>query len=282
MQRLTVEPITEGLPLTRSRAEPVDPARVLRGDVLIEDADGRPVAVQLLLDDSVAADRLTWALQRIEWDWPRSTPGRNTGEYRLSGIASSQQVFGTVAPQVLRQRYGCLTSSFSRKHPRVYGALQALGRDAWARFAQTLPEQAQDHAERITSRIRADWCLDGLPYTSGIINNCAALPYHRDASNVGGTWSLMVALRRGMGGGALHIPGYGVWLAVEDRSVIVFDGQAHLHGVTPLIRQGPHSYRYTIVYYAKAGCAACGPKADEVRRAAAAATAHYERVAHER
>jgi hypothetical protein len=282
VQRLTVEPIVGPLPPRRSHAEAHD--EVLTGDLLLSDPDGKPLVLQRVLDPSYASEALRRALPGLQWEatWD-GVHGPSKNEYRLSGIVSAHQTFGNVAPMKLRRRFGCATSSFSRGHPRVDRALRVLGGEAWLRFAEILPEVAETHEALVTGRILDDWLLDSLlPFTSGIINNSAALPYHRDASNVPGSWSLMICLRRDVEGGHLHIPGYGVTLGVEDLSVIVFDGQAHLHGVTPMRRTDRRAFRYTIVYYAKAGCGACGPRAQEVVRAARVATEHYEKVARER
>lgn len=265
------------MPPRRSRA--TAPGEVLDGEVLLVDPDGAPLAVQLILPSSGPSDDLSAALPRIRWEatWD-GVSGPSKNEYRLSGIVSAHQTFGNVAPMKLRRRFGCASTRFTRAHPRIDRALRALGDEAWGRFGEVLPEVAARHDGLIRDRIRPDWLLGSLPFTSGIINNSAALPYHRDASNISGSWSLMVCLRREVEGGTLHLPGFGVWLAVPDRSVIVFDGQAHLHGVTPMVRTSQRGFRYTVVYYAKAGCAGCGPRSEEVRRAAAEATAHYERA----
>jgi len=276
MQTLNLRRAEGPVPVRRSRA--VEPGAVPYADDLVMlDPAGAPIGCQVVLDASPAEHAVRAALPRLQWEatWD-GVHGPSRNEYRLSGIVSAHQTFGNVAPMKLRRRFGCATTRFSREHPRLDRALTTLGHVAWEAFAATLPEQAEQHEALVRARILDDWLMDGLPYTSGIINNSAALPYHCDASNIVGTWSLMICLRRGVEGGALHLAEWGTWLSVPDRSVIVFDGQAHLHGVTPMRRADRYGYRYTIVFYAKAGCAGCGPRADEARRAAAVATAHYD------
>jgi hypothetical protein len=79
----------------------------------------------------------------------------------------------------------------------------------------------------------------------------------------------MIAARRGVEGGLLHLADYDVYLAVPHGSISIFDGQSVLHGVTPFRRVSSDAYRYTIVVYAKAGMTSCDP--DPLREAERAA-----------
>jgi hypothetical protein len=131
-----------------------------------------------------------------------------------------------------------------------------------------------------TSSISENWKLPGTPWTSGIINDTAALPYHRDSNNIKGTWSAMLSLKHHIDGGYLHIADYDVYFAVPHGSLSMFDGQSLLHGVTPFRMQTPEAHRYTIVAYSRSAMKkCCADPQDEARRAARAATEADDRKA---
>jgi hypothetical protein len=166
-----------------------------------------------------------------------------------------------------------MPSRLDREEPELVALVHRLGVQAWATTAAAMPTAARGH-EAAAEAIARCWWLGGAPWTSGIINVNNALPYHTDGGNISGTLSAMLALRRGVGGGALHLADYDVWLAVPDRSIITFSGQSVLHGVSPLdIRRGGR--RFTLVWYTRANMRACAPSYEwEVARAQLLATTH--------
>jgi hypothetical protein len=143
---------------------------------------------------------------------------------------------------------------------------------AWEILETEMPSHAENHRHLVEEAINTDWWINNVPWTSGIINNTAALPYHRDRANIKGTLSSMLCLRSKVGGGHLDLPEYGVTLGIPDGSLTMFDGQDVWHGVTPLINESIDAYRYTIVLYSKSGCKACGCVENEALRAARRAT----------
>ena len=82
----------------------------------------------------------------------------------------------------------------------------------------------------------------------------------------------MLSVRRHLNGGHLFLPEYDVALAVPDSSLVMFSGQTIWHGVTPFFPTRHDAYRYTFVWYAKAGMRECGCREDEAHRAAIKAT----------
>jgi hypothetical protein len=105
-------------------------------------------------------------------------------------------------------------------------------------------------------------------WTSGVINQSSALPYHRDGSNFD-TWSAMPVVRRGMDGGNLHMPEWDITINCRDGWALWFNGYAHVHGVTPMSSRAKDGYRYSIVFYAKRGMKDCHTYAVEVGEARA-------------
>lgn len=248
----------------RTYAEvPPSGATIIDGSARLIDADtDETVALHLTGREISNGPSLARAMRHVRWDG--MTPGAN--EYRLSGICSMHRTFGTAPPVPLRRRYGCSRCRFDDEYPALTGMLADAARAAWVQFATQAPDEARKHTE-LTDIVLPAWRFGGTPWTSGIINNTAVLPYHRDAGNIGGSWSAMLALRRGVSGGLLHLADYDVWLAVPDRSLTIFDGQSILHAVTPLSVDGSGAYRYTVVWYAKANAVKCLDGDAEVRRA---------------
>lgn len=235
--------------------------------VVIHDAEtGRVVAAQLLADDAVKPDLEALARHlRLGVEWEPEGP-------RASGIAYAQRTFGTSAPSPMRRRYGCAPNSFNLQYPATGILLEKLANKWFEMFVGLDPERAEEHRDLIYKNIHPDWMMDGAPWTSGVINKTAALPYHCDKGNIVGSWSVMLGMRRGVEGGHLHLPEYDVLLGIPDGSVTYFDGQGTWHGVTPFELTRKDAYRFTLVWYAKTLCRDCGPKEHEAERAAKKAT----------
>ena len=53
---------------------------------------------------------------------------------------------------------------------------------------------------------------------------------------------------------------------IEDNTILIFDGQSIVHGVTPLKKYSNDSYRYTIVYYSLEQMWKCDTIKEEVLR----------------
>jgi hypothetical protein len=113
-----------------------------------------------------------------------------------------------------------------------------------------------------------DWKIGDTPFTSGIINKNNQLPYHFDAGNVKNVWSNMVVFKKDVTGGCLACPELGITFELKDNSVLMFDGQNILHGVTPFNKTSPNGYRYSIVYYSLLPMWNCLPPKEEIKQAA--------------
>lgn len=253
-------------------------AERITGDVIIQDAQGVPIAAMISVTERSGplVATLGRLLRRTEVPW--TDIGSRLGSARLSGIKYPNVTFGTVAPAPLRRRYGCRFASLHADRPEVVGLLADIYSDAWEQFKNILPAVAHETSTTAELAIHDDWRFCGTPWTSGIINHTAALPYHRDSGNLPGTWSAMVMCKRGCTGGELHLPEYNLLLDVPDKSLCLFDGQSAWHGVTPFTLRNSESYRFSTVMYSKQACRDCGPEHEEAARAARVATQHdYER-----
>lgn len=270
------------LQVRRSEWEPTErrqhaaPQSGLDEPVRLVDADtGRTIAVQAVIPDEyqdLKRELARWLRFRVKYD-DSATPqrGKATGQARLSGIRYESRTFGFVSAQPLRRRYAATDSTFSKDEPEVTAMLAQFAQLQDGMFHTLLPDEWQAHC-LLADQIHDDWKFGGTPWTSGIINNTAALPYHRDKGNVRGTWSTMLGIRDNMEGGALHLPEYGVTFGIPDGSVTMFDGQGTWHGVTPMVRRRANAHRFTIVLYAKQGFVGKGSREDEERAAKVRAT----------
>jgi hypothetical protein len=198
---------------------------------------------------------------------------------RLSGIKAANEYFGTIPPKPTRRRMACRYARIYETIPELRPLMERITRRVLVPFREHFPEQYAEHTRLVTAAIHSDWLIAGEPFTSGIINNTAALPYHKDSGNLAGTWSIMLCLRDKVEGGHLHIPEYETTLGIPDQSLTIFNGQEAWHGVTPFRFKQRDAYRFTIVWYVKADIAKCLCARDEWRRAAEHATAIHDEYA---
>jgi hypothetical protein len=195
-----------------------------------------------------------------------------TAAARLSGIKASNEYFGTVPPQPTRRRYACREARLYTSLPHLKGIIDQLTKQMFENFQLYFPDECARHTELVEQSILPDWWIADTPFTSGIINDKSALPYHKDSGNLQGTWSMMLCLRNGTAGGGLHIPEYDINLGIPDRSLTIFEGQRLWHGVNPLVYRKNDPYRFTLVWYVKEQIRNCSCIKDEPLRAAKKAT----------
>jgi len=241
------------------------PTEVLSDCILY--CDDRPLALAASVSSSAAG---YIAAAAHEWG------ARFDGRARLSGIGDRQAMFGTLAPVPLRQRYGCSRSNVARQTDP--GSWRAVAIECHHVLAEHLPAVASANVASAAD-IADVWKWSGTGWTSGVLNLTQLLPYHRDAGNLTHSWSAMIGARSSVDGGHLHLPEYGVTLAVTHRSLIAFPGGDVTHGVTPMTvsRRG---WRVTAVFYGLRGCIPCAAtEQDEIARAASRATVRARAMA---
>lgn len=247
--------------------------RILDGSVALVDAtSGEVIAAQVVCARAIA-NRIGGHLTSMHWDAPVNARDRPANEGRLSGIVVTHRTFGFTKPSPLRRRWGCSHSMLDSTHPELFASIMDFCTTAEHVFRTQAPEVYDATATRVREQIGSAWRIADTPWTSGIINHTAALPYHVDKNNIVGSWSAMLGIRRNVNGGLLHLLDYDVWLTIPHGSITVFDGQSVAHGVTPLRLAGPNAVRFTLVAYAVAGLrACCADPAGEAKRAALRAT----------
>lgn len=187
---------------------------------------------------------------------------------RASGTRNASRTFGFTTRSAVLQREACTPSSLAWESPEAQMTLNQTAEDLATFLLNELPE-VYEQSHREIQQVLPEWRMteDSL-WTSGIINQSSALPYHRDGANFD-TWSAMPVVRRGMEGGHLHMPEYDITINCRDGWALYFNGYAYVHGVTPMKARAKDGYRYSIVYYAKRGMKDCHTYAVEVGEARA-------------
>lgn len=185
---------------------------------------------------------------------------------RASGTRNNSRVFGFTNRSAVLQRESCTPTSLAWESPEAQMVLNETAEVLGDYLRDQLPE-VFEHDLNEVSAVLPEWRMteDAL-WTSGVINQSSALPYHRDGSNFD-TWSAMPVVRRGIDGGHLHMPEFGITINCRDGWALWFNGYAYVHGVTPLEPRSKDGYRYSIVFYAKRGMKDCHTYAVEVGEA---------------
>lgn len=276
MRVYEVEPFDSGVYRKTAVPEPPDDAWVIEPGIVVDKATGSPLLGYFEPDDHPDAfDAIRrWFFQVGDKVWFNVSPTGN--EFRLSGIVNPFVTFGFTEPVPLRQRYSVRVTKLALDYPNVELGLEILAEWAWETFQRELPDLAAQHLEAV-AEIPDHFRLGEAPWTSGIVNKTSELPYHRDSGNVPGSWSAMWVARHDCDGGFLHLPNLGLYLPCRDRSLMVFNGQAHLHGVTPIHPRTRHAFRHTYVVYAKRKIQGAGSVAEEQAKAMLKTTESAER-----
>jgi hypothetical protein len=166
---------------------------------------------------------------------------------RTGGLVSTSRIFGYAPRNVLRG-HPCRAVSMAVEHPTEHDAICAAARTIDESYRQHFPAIHEHHRE-VATKVREQWMIPGSVFTSGIVNYNNPLQYHFDAGNFSQVCSAMLGFRHKTTGGHLACPELDLSFEIGDRSLILFDGQKLLHGVTPIHRHGEDSFRYTVVYY---------------------------------
>lgn len=199
---------------------------------------GNPVVVYLSRVDELFIGTVRNIVQTIKYQ--KST--------RTGGLVTNSKIFG-YAPRNYVRNAPCRISSMQQEQPAHHAALMSFAEVVAKHYERHLPDQYEEHKRKTESRILKRYRMGGTPFTSGIVNKNNPLKYHFDSGNFKGNMSAMLAIRHGTTGGNLCVPELGARFEITDGSLIIFDGQGLLHGVTPINLKGSDSYRYTIVYY---------------------------------
>lgn len=179
-----------------------------------------------------------------------------TGLQRSTAFRSLSRTFGSAPRKPVQRRDACRLSAFAVDEPARHAVLERFA-DQLGETVKMIDPRIPEHDREILGVVLPEWRMGKEQlWTSGVINQSAKLPYHRDAFNFK-TWSAMPVLRRGMRGGYLHLPEYDLTVACADGYALYFCGRELMHGVTPMRSVTKDAYRYSVVYYALRGMKDC-------------------------
>ena len=184
--------------------------------------------------------------------------------FRTNGLKVQSRTIGSL-PRVTIRRDFCTQSSLTHAHPEANAIFTSYAYKADARYCAVNPVLYEKHRE-VVNQVKQCWRIGGTVFTSGIANHDNALDYHLDQGNFPDLWSAMYAVSYDCAGGYLSVPELDLGFSFERPSLIMFDGQGLLHGVTPLEKRSKEAYRYTVVYYAMQQLCHCGTPEEELDR----------------
>lgn len=188
-----------------------------------------------------------------------------TTSTRTNGLKTTSRIFG-YSPRVALRKDFCAATALATEHPEEHGLICELGRKIADIYLKRAGDIYKNHTLETKDRMSEDWVIPGTPFTSGIINKNNPLKYHFDTGNFKKVFSCMIAFKSDVSGGHLSLPEYDCGLEIADGSILLFDGQEILHGVTPIEKHTEDAYRYTAVFYSLRGMWECLTVDDEIAR----------------
>ena len=231
----------------------LEPSELRPGTVIHDEETGAAVLGYLRLADA-------GALRRAVLQIDTSPAVQRANNYR-----SRSRTFGYAPRRPVIWREACAMATLGRDMPEIERTLERYA-DQFADMLGAIDPELVEHGQRTLAEanVLEEWRLgEAKLWTSGVVNDTAQLPYHRDGFNFP-VWSAMPVVRRGTRGGHLHIPEYNVVLPCADSTVTFFGGYRWVHGVTPITRlEGKAGYRISAVYYALRGMKNCREAAEE-------------------
>lgn len=219
---------------TRRPANSADFDTLIKEDSIIYH-DGKPLLLYFKFDADTAGVRR--AIQKIPYQV----------NHRTGGLTTQSRIFGFDPSTGIRKQW-CSATLLGIENPNEHQVITEFAREIMPVYKKYLPEAFEAHKEA-SKKILPEWLIPDTIFSSGIINKNNQLNYHWDTGNFEGVYSNMIVFKSNCSGGYLSLPEYNVGLECSDNTLVMFDGQSILHGVTPMKLFGDKAYRYSIVYY---------------------------------
>lgn len=208
---------------------------IIKGDTLITE-NGKPIILYKKLD--IDTDQLRKSVRSIKY----------TTHKRTNGLTTTSEIFGYKPRSTMRADY-CTAAAMAGTDTKNHKIVTEFAKELRSYYEDYFPDIFEKHNKIVREKVKEEWTIPESPFTSGIINKNNQLKYHHDSGNFKGVLSNMIVFKKNVKGGHLCCPEYNIKIACEDNTVVIFDGQSILHGVTPIQKLTPDAYRYTIVYY---------------------------------
>lgn len=167
---------------------------------------------------------------------------------RSEGLPTISRIFGYSPRSTLRKDF-CAVTSLAQEYPAQHAEICKGAALVSMIYALHNPELFGQHLTITQEKVQPEWHLESTPFTSGIANKDNQLRYHFDTGNFKDVWSGMLVFKKDVAGGFLSVPQVDLCFELKDHSILLFDGQSLLHGVTPFRKLTKEAYRYSIVYY---------------------------------
>lgn len=225
---------------------------VSKPTVIYDSEQEQPTIVYLELDDEHAD--LVEGLRSISYDT----------DSRTSGLLARSRIFGFFPRNTIRRDF-CGMARLAHESPSVHDRVASYAERVSTYYQQYHPELYAEHQKHVTE-VLPDYKIGSSVFTSGIINKNNPMPYHHDGGNFKGVWSNMLVFKREVSGGYLSVPEYDVAFRLRNNSLLMFDGQNLLHGVTPIKRHSPDAHRFSIVFYSLQQMWNCKTPEEEAQR----------------
>lgn len=187
------------------------------------------------------------------------------GQRRTNGLKGATRAIGYHPRRTLRADF-CHISALADENPKAHQTVVQYAEQVSKWYQKFNPDLYEQHNETMLKEIKPDYQLPQSVFTSGVINKNNSIPYHFDAGNFKDVWSCMLAFKQDVKGGWLSCPEFDLGFEIKDNSLLMFDGQGILHGVTPIKLTSRKAYRYTIVYYSLQQMWNCLPITEELER----------------
>lgn len=181
---------------------------------------------------------------------------------RTSGLVTTSRIFGYAPRNVLRG-HPCRSASLAIEQPEKNALLCSIAAEIDSLYKEHFPEIHTRHSKE-AEKIELHWKIKDSVFTSGIVNCNNPLQYHFDSGNFSDVCSAMIGFKNKTSGGFLACPEINCGFEISDCSLLFFDGQKMLHGVTPIKKHAPDSYRYTVVFYSLKQMWNCKAVSDEI------------------
>lgn len=184
---------------------------------------------------------------------------------RSNGLVTRSRTFG-YRPRITFRNDFCSISSLAGESAQAHTVIASYAKVVEEIYAKYNPETHTKHKQQVEETIKPQWKIEDSVFTSGIINKNNPLRYHFDAGNIPDVASCMLVFKQDIEGGYLAMPEYGVGVELVNNSILIFDGQSIMHGVTPIRQLSENAYRYSLVYYSLKSIWNCLPLDEEIAR----------------
>lgn len=221
---------------------------------IVYDTEGVPQILYVKMD-KIDTSGLRWAVKNQKY----------STHTRSQGLQTSSAVFG-YSPRVTYRNDFCTTTAMAEQYPKQHYIISNFIQNIHQIYAEYFPNQYEYHQQIVKEKVLDDWTIENTPFTSGIVNKNNQLKYHYDAGNFKGVLSNMVVLKKGVQGGHLVIPEFDLIVDCADNSLVIFNGQDLVHGVSPIEYEDEGAYRYSVVYYSLEQMWKCEPIDEEIER----------------